>query len=255
MNYVFPGKEINIHNLSTVSFVECLKKNEVNNGFADFWDASSATVLSDSRIIVRPVVFQRERLEIFPFLVSKNWYRNKIGEYFIAIPAAKKTEIIGSTLGDQLLLAKRKFQCQDKEVYVFNGNSNKLFKQSTYNINFINNTSSEYIINESKNIFLIDKSKSGFILYGNYTKIDSGDYILKYTVTSKENNSELNCGYVDIVYNLGNNIINKFNIGSNSNSNIINIPENTDSLEIRLFSNGQCNLTGSNKIVLISAEK
>lgn len=249
MNYVRPAHLNSGISSAPIELSKCLERNGVHYGYADFWSASSVTVLTGSKVTVRPIVFSGNKIEKMPFLVSKKWYSSDgHTEFFVIFPDQYLAQITDG--GDLIAKSSRNFACQSNVVYVFDWSKINIFDNSLIKIKLPIDLNRNLVDYETNELIKFNGSGAGYVVYGNYVTAEKGRYRLSYFAKG-EKGASLSCGYVDIVSDLGTKVFGKYEFNKVRTSNVVEIPNDTSSLEFRVYSTGECPLTVSKKIELI----
>ena len=107
--------------------VEFLEKEGLEYGYAEFWTAQAATVISDSKVKIRPVTFSRaDSVDPYRYQANENWFMDQKGveEYFIIL-SAYEYNLVYQTDDWKLLVTNhfvKELGCEGYIIYVFNTN-------------------------------------------------------------------------------------------------------------------------------------
>ncbi len=93
-----PTRKEDYGNRVFYDLAEFLEKNDLNYGYGTFWNANSITVISGSKVKVRPCVLSDESFKPRHYQSQKSWYGEQPGQskYFLLISGAEYGPLFNS---------------------------------------------------------------------------------------------------------------------------------------------------------------
>jgi hypothetical protein len=107
--------------------VEALEAEGLTYGYAEFWTAQASTVISDSKVKVRPVTFSyKDGIDAYRYQANAKWFEDQQGveEYFIVFGQGEYTSI-SQTEEWNFLMSEcfvKRFEAEGYKVFVFSAN-------------------------------------------------------------------------------------------------------------------------------------
>jgi len=107
------------------ALAEALINDGLTYGYADFWKAQSVTVISDSEVVLRSVVFSTDGVQPYYYQSAFSWYEDQPGvdEYFILVSSGDLYTYAHSDFCSDLEPSMlRRFTIDSYTVYVYSHN-------------------------------------------------------------------------------------------------------------------------------------
>jgi hypothetical protein len=107
--------------------VEFLEKEGLEYGYAEFWTAQATTVISDSKVKVRPITISRaDSIDPYLYQSNANWYKDQEGveKYFVALSTYEYNSVASTDDWSALISGHyvEKLDCEGYLIFVFNAN-------------------------------------------------------------------------------------------------------------------------------------
>lgn len=256
MNHVYPStKSVQSEDFKLVS---CLQSQGLEYGYGGFWTSNVLTVLSNSKLKVRPVSIFNQQIDRFPMHSTANWYDSTEwqGQSFLLLSEAENSLINKDWLTSILGEVDSEVNCGRFNILVFKYDIAKRligpFDEFVMNIN----TSTSHnigVFDTARDEMVAGKGEVGFIMYGPYLPLKKNKYKASVNVYfPKGVDDNLVGGFVDIVANRGGTILAKLILKADPSWQELVLPFEVnievDDLELRVYSNGNAPIKVRGKV-------
>jgi len=181
-------------NRSQYELIDYLHDRNLHYGYGEYWDSNILTYLSKFEVIVRPVHITKSGT-----IIPMNWLHNI---YWYNFPPEDDMFLIiklnsipyGNIQADLTNIMiinppKETLQFQEYTIYVWNGsdfNSPYFITQDGFNIQSgVGYKDFDSLINETVFISSRLTNQSGYLVYGPYISLLSGNYTIEYVIKAK----------------------------------------------------------------------
>jgi hypothetical protein len=173
-----------------------LLANGLRYGYASYWHAGVLSVLSDEKVLVRPVGFDRGLPMPMRFTSSNRWYRPSAwqGETFLLLTEQEVHMIRWDHLGCYHAKPVRELHFEEFTIFVFAQNLAKIlpgwdsgyqepvsFPASTYSLTQIGRFYDNY--ENTGSALVAEKGEVGWLHFGPYIDVEPGTYTASFDVT------------------------------------------------------------------------
>lgn len=180
--------------------IDFLRKNNLEYGYASYWNAGSLTVLSDGEVKVRQIVLDRGLPSPMRHHSSNRWYRQSIwqGKSFLLLHQSEIPHLDFNKLERLGLKPIEKLQRGNFVVYVFSQNiAAKLpgwdarYEEAAV---FLANADARsqtgrLVDTNGMQILVAEKGETGALHFGPYVNVEPGRYRVLFDVTTPYNQS------------------------------------------------------------------
>jgi hypothetical protein len=183
--------------LEREALLNILSENDLHYGYASYWNAGVLSVLSDEKVRVRQIFFDRGLPMPMRHLSSNAWYRPSAwkGPTFILLHSSEKSYVDFERLSELGLAPVREINLDDFSIYVFDVNISKYIpgwhSAIEEPLRFIPSEQSPSAVGEffasdqgSRSVLVAEKGQSGALYYGPYIDVDRGNYRATFDVTA-----------------------------------------------------------------------
>jgi len=122
------------HDNAHHKLVEFLEKEGLEYGYAEFWTAQASTVISDSKVKIRPItISSADGIDPYRYQSNENWFTDQKGveKYFVVLSAYEYNLILNTD--EWIILTSNNFvaqhNCAGYIIVVFNDNPITLIAQ------------------------------------------------------------------------------------------------------------------------------
>lgn len=121
------AQKIRSHDINLVELVSYLNKNDLNYGYASFYNANAATVLSDGEVVIRHIIINKGVPKPYRWLSSDLWYLPDAhkGKTFLALTNDESRLINWNLLRSYGIAPEKELHYKNFDIYVFNENLSK----------------------------------------------------------------------------------------------------------------------------------
>lgn len=251
MNHVYPAITlvgIKTFNYPMMGLVSCLEQHGLRYGYGGFWSANVYSVLSASKVKVRPVIYSGRRIDRFPFHSSASWYEPSSwqGKSFLLLSSSEDRDVNQKWLADTLGKRTRVFTCDKFRVLEYNYNVSENLFGNIKDIPIFFDKLTPHVVGSvdvADDEIRAKAGERGYVLYGPYIPAKKGKYRVTMSIySSTETRSRVTAGIIDVVANEGNRLLAKTAVetqdGWQSIALSFDLDSNVNDLEFRVFSNG-----------------
>jgi hypothetical protein len=118
------AQKIRSHDINLIELTSYLKTNNLNFGYATFYNADAATVLSNSEIIIRHIILDKGTPKPYRWLSSDLWYLPEAhqGKTFLALTNNESKLVNWNALKSYGVAPDKVLHFENFDIYVFNEN-------------------------------------------------------------------------------------------------------------------------------------
>jgi hypothetical protein len=236
---------------------EDLKGAGLKYGYATYWNAGAVTVLADSEVAVRQVLFVDGIPMPHRHLSSNRWFRQDAwsGQTFLALRSnelkALDQEALFSYTGQPLKILTR----GDFTIFVFSENIAKKIpgwdkrRTSDPELRMPASAASRHTIGHLTGVGSLQRleaepGEKGFLHYGPYVDLPAGNYQVTFYLSAQAKGE---AGYADVISEGGKHVFARQPLDSTADEQkvtlLIAAPDSAKALETRVYSNGEGAMT------------
>ena len=195
-DFMVEGSQPGPYNSKRKNIVDFLISNNLQYGYATFWNAGVSSVLSDEKTLVRQVWIKNGIPIPMQHLSSNRWYQPKTwhGETFLLLTEAETRLVNWDAFDAHNVKPDRSYEVAGFMIYVFKDNlANHLPGWDTRpeiplkfkaNKNSLKQTGH---FDGDKGVLVAEKSESGALHYGPYVTVKPGHYAITFDVLAAYN--------------------------------------------------------------------
>jgi hypothetical protein len=238
---------------SSFALIEYLRANNLNYGYASYWNSSKYTILSESEVVIRPVHILGNTVLPFRWLSFESWYEGSDRQNsFLMLVGEETQSLVEEELSALGITPSTRKEFDGKVIFVFdfdianrltgwdpsfaNGDNWPVTSSTFTKIGTLTETSSNGV---NRQCLIARKGEFGLVHYGPYVSIEPGTYFATFEISSLEQTSEQS--YIEITYNGGRDSLGKKQVNFSSGVQIIEfeVETFTEGLELIYFSGGE----------------
>lgn len=185
-------------NTDRLEMVDFLKKNNLEYGYASYWNAGSLTVLSDGKIKIRQIVLNNGMPTPMRHLSSNRWYRQSAwqGKSFLMVNQSEITHLDVSKLERLGLKPIEKLNYKNFSIYVFAENiatklpgwDTRYDEQAVFLANADTPSQTGRLVDvNGTEVLIAEKEESGALHFGPYVNVEPGRYRVTFDVSTPYN--------------------------------------------------------------------
>lgn len=109
-------------NANLTAVAEYLENNNLNYGYATFWQANILTLMSDSEVKVRNITVDEGGYSIYYYQTNVNWYKNAMGysRYFVILTSQEYTDYYMNSA--TIERANEEVDCSGYKILIYDHN-------------------------------------------------------------------------------------------------------------------------------------